>query len=44
MDLKDYPETHEGACNFVKAVFESMGGTVIPPERPKKYVPKILLS
>jgi len=29
--------THEEGVQFVKDVFVSMGGTVIPPERPHKY-------
>ncbi len=32
--VEDYPETHEDAVNLVKAVFEQMGGTVLPPKRP----------
>ena len=38
MDLRfeDYPETHDGAMDFVKNVFQSMGGTVLPPSRPNK--------
>ena len=38
--LEDYPQTHNGACDFVMAVFKSMGGAVVPPERPNKVHPK----
>ena len=29
--LEDYPQTHEGGVAFVRDVFKSMGGTVVPP-------------
>ena len=35
-------ETHDDAVNFVKDIFRSMGGTVLPPKRPRhlpKYTP-----
>ena len=34
--LNDYPQTHDGAVDFVKDVFKSMGGTIVPPTRPRK--------
>jgi len=34
MKLEDYPQTHEGAVDFVRDVFRGMGGKVIPPRRP----------
>ena len=37
--LEHYPQTHNGACDFVMAVFKSMGGAVVPPERPNKVHP-----
>ena len=27
-------ETHADAVNFVKSIFQQMGGTVLPPKRP----------
>jgi hypothetical protein len=32
-------ETHEDAVDLVKTVFKQMGGTVIPPKRPR-HIPK----
>ena len=29
--LEDYPQTDEGGIAFVRDVFQSMGGTVVPP-------------
>ena len=40
--LEDYPQTHEGGVDFVRDIFRSMGGTVLPPRRPGhilKYTP-----
>ena len=34
--MDDYPQTHDGAVTFVQDVFRSMGGTVVPPSRPRK--------
>ena len=37
--LEDFPDTHDGAVDFVAAIFQSMGGTVIsraPPRRPRR--------
>ena len=34
--LEDYPPTHEGAVQFVKQIFQNMGGQVLPPHRPNK--------
>ena len=28
--LEDYPQTHDGSVAFVRDVFQSMGGTVVP--------------
>ena len=28
MNLEDYPQTHEGAVDFVRDIFRSMGGRV----------------
>ena len=36
MRLEDYPQTHDGGVAFVRDVFASMGGTVVPPVRPKR--------
>ena len=33
--LEDYPQTHEGGVDFVRDVFKSMGGVVMPPRRPR---------
>ena len=36
--LEDWPQTEDEARDFLQAVFKSMGGKVVPPERPnKKY-------
>ena len=29
--LEDYPQTHEGGVDFVRDIFKSMGGVVMPP-------------
>ena len=34
--LEDYPQTHDGAVDFLQDVFKSMGGTIVPPTRPRK--------
>ena len=34
MQVEDYPQTHEGGVALVRDVFQSMGGTVLPPTRP----------
>jgi hypothetical protein len=34
--LEDYPQTHEGGVDFVRDIFKSMGGRVMPPARPGK--------
>ena len=34
--LEDYQQTHEGGVDFVRDVFKSMGGVVVPPARPGK--------
>ena len=34
--LEEYPQTHDGAVDFVQHVFKSMGGTIVPPTRPRK--------
>ena len=34
--LEEYPQTHDGAVDFVKDVFKSMGGTMVPPTQPRK--------
>ena len=32
-------DTHEDGVNFVKAIFQQMGGTALPPRRPGR-IPK----
>ena len=34
--LEDYPQTKQGGIDFVKAVFQNMGGNIAPPHRPRK--------
>ena len=34
--LEEYPQTHDGAVGFLQDVFKSMGGTIVPPTRPRK--------
>ena len=34
LDNEDYPHTHAGGVDSVKAVFRSMGGVELPPARP----------
>ena len=34
--FEEYPQTHDGAVDFVQDVFRSMGGKVVPPARPRK--------
>ena len=36
MQSQDFP-THEDAVDFVKAVFKSMGGKIVPPRRPRRH-------
>ena len=36
--LEDYPQTHDGAVDFVQDVFKSMGGTAVPPKRPRNRI------
>lgn len=35
LKLEDYPQTKEGGVDFVRDVFRSMGGKVLPPRRPR---------
>ena len=37
-------ETHEDGVEFVKSVFEALGGIVIPPRRPRSMPPYTLLT
>ena len=34
--LEEYPQTNDGAVDFVQDVFKRMGGTIVPPTRPRK--------
>ena len=34
--LEEYPQTHDGAVDFLRDVFKSMGGTIVPASRPRK--------
>ncbi len=44
MNLEDYPQTHEGAVDFVRDVFCSMGGRVLPPRRPGRTLSDTILT
>ena len=37
--LEDYAQSHEGGVDFVRDIFKSMGGRVMPPARPGKTKP-----
>ena len=34
--LEEYPQTHDGAVDFVQDVFKNMGWKIVPPKRPRK--------
>ena len=34
--LDKYPQTHDGAVDFLRDVFKSMGGTIVPASRPRQ--------
>ena len=36
LELDDYPQTKKGGIDFVKAIFQNMGGIIMPPHRPNK--------
>ena len=36
LELYDYAQDKQGGIDFVKAIFQNMGGTIMPPHRPNK--------